>query len=112
MSKAALAAVVGLALGAAGCGTVCTRIGAATEGLNRKAGDCSNQSTETFDVAACDKGLDKCSPDDVDQLGSYAQCLDNVSSCLPGQEMSFGLAKLGCLSPLSKVSYTCLSAMK
>ncbi len=106
------AVAVLVALGATSCGDVCTRIGAATDLLNRKGEGCGGQGKDSYDVAACERGLPKCSPDDVTELNSYAQCLENVPACTSGQELSFGLAKVGCLQPLGRVSLSCLGAMQ
>lgn len=101
-----------LSLVVAGCGDVCTRIGGATDVTNEKAKNCGTSTSNPYDVAACQRGLSKCSPDDVKELESYAQCLESLPMCQEGQEMSFGLARLGCVQPLTRVSYACANAMK
>lgn len=104
------AALLFLAL--AGCGDVCTRIGGARDLTNDKARNCNASTDSAYDVAACQRGLSKCSPDDVKELESYAQCLESLPLCQEGQELSFGLARLGCVQPLTRVSYACSNAMK
>ena len=96
---------------ASACGSPCTRIRAAEENMNNKAHGCSNQSDQSLlDVQTCEKGLADCTQNDAQQLDAYAECLNNVAACVPGQEVSFSFARLGCLQPLGQVSGKCLSS--
>lgn len=79
--------------------------------MNTKARNCSNQSDQSLlDVQTCEKGLAHCTQNDTQQLDAYADCLNNIAACVPGQEVSFGFARLGCLQPLGQVSTSCLAA--
>ncbi len=108
----ALLLLVPLALVASGCSSPCARVNAAIDNVNRKGQACDSKPLEAWPAQRCEEGLSKCSPDDLEQLEAYAQCLDNVPTCVKGQEFSFNLAVFGCLQPLTQVSYNCASSTR
>lgn len=108
LRTALLLAVVGVA--ASGC-NVCTRIYNAEQLANEKGRDCGS-SRNLPDVNVCTNGLTSCSQNDMDNLNTYAGCLENLPVCQSGQGFSWGLQRLGCIESLGRVSGSCLQAIQ
>ena len=110
--KAMFAAVLSLAVLSA-CGTPCSRIANAENAANEKGKACNSKTTawDSARLQKCESGLSKCSPDDTKQLDAYADCLNKLDVCVDGQSLSWGLQRLGCVEPLTKVSLACTGAI-
>jgi hypothetical protein len=108
LRTALVLAVVGVA--ASGCNP-CVRIYNAEQQANDKGRDCG-ASNNLPDLNACNNGLSSCSPDDVEWLHTYADCLEKLPVCSSGQGFSWGLQRFGCIEPLGKVSASCLGAIR
>ena len=107
-------ALVGVAaLVLSGCGTQCSRIANAENAANQKGKACNNSSNswDSARVQRCESGLSKCSQDDMKQMDAYADCLNKLDTCVDGQGLSWGLQRLGCIEPITKISLSCVAAV-
>ncbi len=99
-----------VAVAASGC-NVCQRIYNAEQGANEKGRDCGTSSNTGPDVNSCVNGLSSCSQNDMQNLNTYADCLEKLPYCQSGQGFSWGLQRFGCVESLGRVSGSCLSAI-
>jgi hypothetical protein len=102
--------LVSLAAALSGC-NVCQRIYNADQSANEKGKDCgASSSGSNIDLNRCSQGLSSCSPDDINKLNNYAQCLENLPVCSSGSSFSWGLQRIGCVQALQGTSGNCLQA--
>lgn len=94
-----------------GCGSVCNRIVAADEAATEKGKACGAESSH-YKATTCNENLNKCSPDDVKWLNTYADCLEKLPVCLEGQGSSWGVQRFACGESLLRVSLSCGQAIQ
>jgi hypothetical protein len=104
------ALVTAVLIAASGC-NVCTRLYNAEQMANEKGKDCGS-SNNLPDPNICTNGLSSCSPDDVNWLNTYADCIEKLPYCQSGQSFSWGLQRFGCIESLAKVSGSCRAAIQ
>lgn len=102
---------LGLGLCTTACGTICNRVDAAEQGITEKGKPCNANGKGARDVTKCNNGLSSCSPDDLDRIAKYADCLEQQPTCDPATSFGWGLAVAGCSQPLFGVSAACLNAV-
>jgi hypothetical protein len=91
----------------------CARVSNAEAGITEKSKGCTSVDlTWTSNrLAACEQGLNKCSPEDNKKLDEYAACLNNIPACTSGSSLSFGAARVECGLKLFGVSVGCITAV-
>lgn len=94
-----------------GCGSVCNRIVAADEAATKK-GEACGATSNKYNATICNQNLNKCSPDDVKWLNTYADCIEKLPVCQNGQAFSWGVQRFACAESLGKVSGTCVLAIQ
>ena len=102
--------VASLAAALSGC-NVCQRIYNADQAANEKGRDCGASSNTSVNVNTCTAGLNSCSPDDVNRLNDYANCLEKLDQCVASQSFNWSLQRFGCIQTLQGISGTCYSAI-
>ncbi len=103
-------AVVLLILGAANCGSPCSRLSAADDAIYQKGKACGTLDTtwNKSKADACEAALPKCTAADLKLYEDYAACQQKIPVCSEGQFFSFNASRLECSAPLSKLTASCL----
>lgn len=102
---------LGAALLLAGCGTVCDRLDAAGRGINEKGKPCGSFERTPLNTAGCNANLSSCSPDDVQKLNAYADCLERQPYCSSATSFSWEGGVVLCAQALIGVSSACSSSI-
>jgi hypothetical protein len=109
--KRGLWILLALAAACSNGGDICTRAPELENSFINKASPCVDGGFQfpivTPPTAQCETQLAKCSSDDKSKLNSFADCIDGLPTCTPGQELAFGGQFLICLNDLANLSSAC-----